>query len=293
MHHSLDDLLRYVARSTAPAPPLFGDPDLELTDLVQALCEHYGRPLTLYLDDDADQAADERTGAPLLRLLDGMDAEALRAWSLSDRWIGAGTEGGRVFVAVAERVLPTERYDPSSPDASYVERVVELTGWTMDRTNPVDWPEAEARLGTPLPADYKELIEVFGGGQFNDWISLHQPIRTGPWSTLDIFLTLHEPDGHDAGLDMDWHDSLAQARSACARQPGGKVLLPWAGCEHGQLLWHVDGADPAGWPALAIGETFDDWTPMGASAAEALHRILTDPRAPFSLAKYYDRHWFG
>ncbi|NGO80158.1 hypothetical protein G6045_31540 [Streptomyces sp. YC504] len=292
MHHSLDDLLQYVAKGTPPAPVLLGDPDLELTDLVDALSEHYGRPRTLYLDGEADPTVNDRTGAPLLDLLDGLEAEALRAWSFSHKWIGAGTEGGRVFVAVAERVLPTEPYDPTPPGASYAERVVELAGWTMDRTNPVDWAEVEARLGTSLPADYKQLVEVFGAGVFDDWISLDQPHQVVPWSPLGDFRTLHEPKAHSWGLNIEWHDTLDEARAACSRTPG-KILLCWASCEHAVFCWHLTGPDPERWPVLALSEDLDTSHPMGASASECLHRLMTDPRAPYSLARHFDRHWFS
>ncbi len=291
MYPSLDELLHYVARSTPPAPALLGDPDLELSDLVHVLSDLYGRPRTLYLDGEADPTVDDRTGAPLLDLLDGMEAEVLRAWSYGRRWIGAGTEGGRVFVAVAQRVTPTDRYDPTAPEASYVERVVELTGWTMDRTHPVDWVEWETRIETPLPSDYKQLVEIFGAGQFDDWISLDVPHPTAVYPHVH-FLSVHAPEPHGDRPQVHFHNTLAQARAACAEQPG-KVLLSWAGCEHGSFYWHMNDPDPDRWPVLATEDDFTEWDPLGDSASECLHRLLTDPRVPFSLARHFDRHWFS
>ncbi|MEV7380740.1 SMI1/KNR4 family protein [Streptomyces lydicus] len=41
------------------------------------------------------------------------------------------------------------------------------TGWEPLGIS-VDWAAIEGELGVPLPADYKELYEVFGGGVFSD-----------------------------------------------------------------------------------------------------------------------------
>ncbi|MEU5241982.1 SMI1/KNR4 family protein [Streptomyces lydicus] len=44
----------------------------------------------------------------------------------------------------------------------WVQRVIELSGWEPLGIS-VDWAAIEGELGVPLPADYKELYEVFGG----------------------------------------------------------------------------------------------------------------------------------
>ncbi|MER7170342.1 SMI1/KNR4 family protein [Streptomyces mesophilus] len=291
MHHSLEDLLQYVAKATPPAPVLLGDPDLELADLVEALSERYGRPRTLILDGGPDPTADDRTGAPLLELVDGQEVEVLRAWPGIRAWIGAGADPGRrVFVAVAERASRTDSYAPASPEASYVECVVELVGWTMDRAHPVDWAEIEAGLGTPLPADYKQLVEIFGKGAFDDDLTLHTPLPPFGWVALaSEFLTLHETNGD--WPDVGHHADLASARAALVDAPG-KLLLSWASNENGLFYWHLNDPDPGRWPVLVGGDTYDDLDLAADSTAECLHRLLTDPRAPFSLAKHFDRHWF-
>lgn len=38
-----------------------------------------------------------------------------------------------------------------------------------------DWNAVERELGTPLPEDYKELIEVYGGGVFDETVWLLDP----------------------------------------------------------------------------------------------------------------------
>jgi hypothetical protein len=41
--------------------------------------------------------------------------------------------------------------------------------------NKGDWAEAEAALNTELPADYKDLVDTYGTGTFDDLIRLHSP----------------------------------------------------------------------------------------------------------------------
>lgn len=52
----------------------------------------------------------------------------------------------------------------------WVQRVIEPTGWEPLGIS-VDWAGIEGELGVPLPTDYKELYEAFGGGVFSDSVS--------------------------------------------------------------------------------------------------------------------------
>ncbi|CAM5700953.1 Knr4/Smi1-like domain-containing protein OS=Streptomyces griseomycini OX=66895 GN=FHS37_005303 PE=4 SV=1 [Streptomyces griseomycini] len=40
---------------------------------------------------------------------------------------------------------------------------------------PVDWAQAERALGTALPTDYKQLVETYGDGIFDETIWLLVP----------------------------------------------------------------------------------------------------------------------
>ncbi|RZB13558.1 SMI1/KNR4 family protein [Streptomyces sp. F001] len=50
----------------------------------------------------------------------------------------------------------------------WVQRVIELTGWEPLGIS-VDWAAIEGEPGVPLPADYKELYETFGGASSIFW----------------------------------------------------------------------------------------------------------------------------
>ena len=62
-----------------------------------------------------------------------------------------------------------------------------------------DWAAVEERLGLPLPQDYKDLVDLYGGGQFSDHVGLlvQPPTRIG--SELVTY-----NDGHMGDLDNLW-----------------------------------------------------------------------------------------
>ncbi|WP_436948773.1 hypothetical protein [Streptomyces sp. SudanB52_2052] len=235
-----------------------GDPDpQELTDL---LGDRYGAPRTLVLDGFTDPTVDESRGAALLLPFEDR-AVTIRAWAYGDRWVGAGTardgEGiVRPVLVVAHREVPrppaVARGEGVGDD--WVERLKHITGWTgPDRRPDMDWAEVESRLGTALPGDYKRMVETFGEGAFDAWLDLHQE----PWTHL--------------------------------REDG---LLIWAGTEHEDLYcWRVDGDDPDRRTVLVRSFDGED-VPFDCGTAEFVCRILTDPGHRFTMARYFDTHWF-
>ncbi|MER6802273.1 MULTISPECIES: hypothetical protein [Streptomyces] len=57
-----------------------------------------------------------------------------------------------------------------------LDAVAAVTGWDTTRVRSVDWAAVEARLGTGLPGDYKQLVEIFGGvGAFDGCLQLQVP----------------------------------------------------------------------------------------------------------------------
>lgn len=167
---------------------------------------------------------------------------------------------------------------------SFVDEVVAVTGWDRGRTHAVDWAAVEARIGTALPADYKELAEVFGHGAFDGYLELHTPgaaFRSG-----DIVL-------HAAWLG-EWartHGSRLWEPYGIHPAPGG--LLQWGSSEQAhQFYWLTDGPDPDRWPVLVCEDAPDSWERFDGTTAEFVHRLLTEPEHPFSIACYFDSHWF-
>ncbi|MFE0450957.1 hypothetical protein ACFW2D_06655 [Streptomyces sp. NPDC058914] len=234
--------------------------DLDPQDLTDLLGGRYGAPRTLVLDGFTDPTVDEAGGAALLVPFEDR-AVKIRAWAYGDQWVGTGTardaEGiERPVLVVARREVPEPLAvaPEEDGDVDWTERLKRITGWTQPAQRPdVDWAEVESRLGTALPSDYKRMVETFGMGAFDAWLDLHQE----PW--------------------------------AGAREDG---LLSWASTEHEDLYcWRVEGDDPDGWPVVV--RTFDgEYVPFDCQAAEFVCRILVDPHHPFTMARYFDTHWF-
>ncbi|MGW0207031.1 SMI1/KNR4 family protein [Streptomyces sp. NPDC003233] len=144
----------------------------------------------------------------------------IRAWAYGDQWVGTGTvrdaEGvERPVLVIAHREMPEPLAvaPGEDEDVDWMERLRRITGWTQPAQRPdVDWAEAESRLGTALPSDYKCMVETFGKGAFDGYLGLNQE----PWTHL--------------------------------REDG---LLIWAGTEHEDLYcWRADGDDPDRWPVV-------------------------------------------
>lgn len=231
----------------------------ELTDLISS--RYGGAPRTLVLGGFTDPTVDESRGRALLTPFAGR-AVTIRAWAYGDQWIGIGTARGaedadeaeRPVLVVAQRTVPQPLAFAAAEDVDWVERLKQLTGWTQGDQRPdVDWAEVESRLGLALPSDYKRMVETFGEGAFDDFLDLNQE----PWTDL--------------------------------RENG---LLIWAGTEHEDLYcWRADGGDPDRWPVVV--RSFDDEdSSFDCQAAEFVCRILTDPHHPYTMARYFDTHWF-
>ncbi|MDQ0990527.1 hypothetical protein [Streptomyces sp. V3I7] len=232
--------------------------DLDPQDLTDLLADRYGVPRTLVLDGFTDPTADESRGAALLVPFEDR-AVKIRAWAYGDQWVGTGTardaEGTeRPVLVVAPREVPEPVEVAPDEGVDWMERLIRITGWTQPAQRPdVDWAEMESRLGTALPSDYKRMVETFGEGAFDGYLDLNQE----PW-------THHREDG----------------------------LLIWAGTEHEDLYcWRTDGDDPEHWPVVV--QSFDgEDVPFECQTAEFVCRILIDPHHRFTMARYFDTHWF-
>ncbi|MEU8031266.1 hypothetical protein AB0C13_21940 [Streptomyces sp. NPDC049099] len=236
--------------------------DLDPQALTDLLADRYGVPRTLVLDGFTDPTVDDSRGAALLVPFEDR-AVKIRAWAYGDQWVGAGTardaEGvERPVLVVAQREVPepvaVASDEGEDEDVDWMERLIRLTGWTQPAQRPdVDWAEVQSRLGTALPSDYKRMVETFGEGAFDGYLDLNQE----PWTDL--------------------------------REDG---LLVWAGTENEDLYcWRTEGDDPDRWPVVV--RSFDSKdVPFDCQAAEFVCRILVDPYHPYTLARYFDTHWF-
>lgn len=109
----------------------------------------------------------------------------------------------------------------------------------------VDWAQAERALGTALPADYKQLVEKYGDGLFDETVWLLVP--DSAYDDCDLYAQTVERTDVLAGLWDAGEDVPAELL-----EPGARVL-PWA-FEEGTgafLYWLVrPGQHPEEWTVL-------------------------------------------
>jgi hypothetical protein len=96
------------------------------------------------------------------------------------------------------------REDPAASGfpqgASWAEKLSIVTGWEPIPKPRVDWPAIEADLGTRLPSDYKEIVDLFGAGSFDEYFELAVP--GGPGADRNP-QKLYVPDMASDGL-LPW-----------------------------------------------------------------------------------------
>jgi hypothetical protein len=133
-----------------------------------------------------------------------------------------------------------------------------------------DWARVESALGTPLPDDYKQLVEAYGGGVFDETIWLLEPDCAD--DDYDLVAQTQERD-----------EVLAELWGAGEPKPpeleaDGARVIPWAnidGSGH-YLYWLVlPGRKPAEWTVVLNEGRGPEWERYSLPCAEFLVGVLT------------------
>ena len=164
--------------------------------------------------------------------------------------------GGIARTAYLPTAQPWTPPVPTPPRLTEAERRVALeTGTGLDALRLLSpppeqpylgdgtWEGLFAELGTRLPKEYVELMEVYGAGDWGTWLRFLTPLRTGERrfvthveETLDAYRMLKDnyPDGYPLAV---WPE------------PGG--FLPFANSyDADHLGWLTRGPDPDAWPLI-------------------------------------------
>ncbi|MFD7731056.1 SMI1/KNR4 family protein [Kitasatospora phosalacinea] len=163
---------------------------------------------------------------------------------------------------------------PEPAELLWVEELAALAGWSGGR-RPIEWESAERELGLRLPQDYKLLGDTFGAGTFDD--------------NLDFCV----PGSHRLALELIRADRTEFAGTILSGQSPVE-LLQWATTSAGHsFCWLVEDPDPEHWPIFARSDKWEPWERFDCSAGEFIYRMLSDPQHPYSLAKFFETHWFA
>jgi hypothetical protein len=123
----------------------------------------------------------------------------------------------------------------------------------------VDWDAAHAALGVELPADYRALVERYGGGSIaglrllvpghpNRHVDLLRQVEPQRWALRELI---------DQGIEQPY-------------PPGD--LLPWGIDESGNCVWWLM---EGGWPVVANEARGEDWQRYEGGAVAFVAAILS------------------
>jgi hypothetical protein len=221
-----------------------------LHELVAEFRQWAGQHRNLAAGGFVDPSLTERTGLPLVEPFGAGELLEMRGWGYRNRWVGCGLvaspQGPRAVAVITHREDPAAAGFPEG--ASWAEKLRIVTGWEPIPGPRADWPAIEADLGTRLPSDYKEIVDLFGAGSFDEYVELAVPggpgVGRNPWERC--------------GPDL---------------AAGG--LLSWGWSEYELLMWQTGAADPDEWTVVALSE-FDDDKRFDCGAGEFILRMLTD-----------------
>ncbi|MFE6904418.1 hypothetical protein ACFVFJ_47890 [Streptomyces sp. NPDC057717] len=238
----------------------------DLQELVAEFGQWAGQHRNLVAGGFVDPSLIERTGLPLAEPFGTGTLLEMRGWAYRNRWVGCGLvaspDGPRSVVVIAHREDPAAAGFPDG--ASWAEKLRIVTGWEPIPGPRVDWPAIEADLGTRLPNDYKEVVDLFGAGSFDEYFELAVPGGIG---------TSRNP----------WKPYLPDLAS--------DGLLPWGWSEYELgLFWWTDAADPDEWTVVTQSEGDDDKR-FDCGAGEFILRMLMDVRLGYPMS-HASGHFF-
>ena len=189
-------------------------------ELVAEFGQWAGQYRNLAAGGFVDPSLTERTGLPLVEPFGAGELVEMRGWGYRNRWIGCGLvafpDGPRAVAVIAHRE---------------------------------DWPAIEAELGTRLPSDYKDIVDLFGAGSFDEYFELAVPGGPGagrnPWKRY-------------------------------GPEPASGGLLPWGWSESELgLMWSTGATDPDEWTVVTQSDGGDEQQ-FDCGAGEFILRMLTD-----------------
>lgn len=130
-----------------------------------------------------------------------------------------------------------------------------------------DWGEVERSLEVELPADYKELIHVYGGSNWDDYLYVLEP--GCPNDNYDLI----KWSEHQA---EDLEDLWEFEKKPAELEIDGSRVIPWATTDNGECLyWLVrPGHEPDEWTVMVNEARGDLWEHFPVSCTQFLASSL-------------------
>ncbi|WP_327360232.1 SMI1/KNR4 family protein [Streptomyces sp. NBC_01296] len=130
-----------------------------------------------------------------------------------------------------------------------------------------DWGEVERALAVELPDDYKELIGVYGGSHWDDYLYVLEPHCPNEHYDLLEWATYQFED-----LEGLWEFEKKPAEL----DTEGSRVIPWATTDNGECLyWLVlPGLDPNEWTVMVNEARGPRWEHHSVSCTQFLASSL-------------------
>ncbi|TQK52320.1 hypothetical protein FBY35_2751 [Streptomyces sp. SLBN-118] len=165
----------------------------------------------------------------------------------------------------------------------WVDRLVAATCWSTE-PGKLDWSSTERVLGTPLPADFKELRRRFPEwGAFSD----HVLVLEAQGDTESVLANheslLRSVRGNPDNRRMFEPFGILGASD----ESDGKGLVQWGySLIEEEYYWLVDtSVDSSTWPVVARVDPLEPFQRLDMTASEFVYRVLTESEfSPFGVA---------
>lgn len=140
-----------------------------------------------------------------------------------------------------------------------------------------DWDRVTAEFGYPMPADYAELIDNYGGGVLCDYIRIYEPQAAKATHDLVKQTQLRRGD-----LQMFW--SRGVPKPDRLSNPGVE-LVNWADTVSGEYLyWLADKSLPSSKWTVALESSEDnEWEFFDSGCVDFLTGVVTADTTSFYL----------
>jgi hypothetical protein len=159
--------------------------------------------------------------------------------------------------------------DPQEQDPAMISALARLLEIAPAPSEPrrKDWDEVERSLEAELPADYKELIHVYGGSNWDDYLYVLEP--GCPNENYDL---LEWAKNQAEDLEDLWEFE----KKPTELEVDGSRVIPWATTDNGECLyWLVrPGHNSDQWTVMVNEARGDRWEHFSVSCTQFLASSL-------------------
>jgi hypothetical protein len=153
--------------------------------------------------------------------------------------------------------------------SNQLQQLAQLAGMTQGPAVQPDWNAVRSTLGFEVPSDYKELIDNFGAGAFNNYVQL-----LGPDERISVFNLNQQGLYWNEYLQEEWEDAPEDTPSEL--QGRNFTILNWGTTEDGvQMFWIAEtGTPPEQWQIAFHSVAGERWEFHQGSTIEVLLALV-------------------